>query len=55
VHIAESLYGHDGINMLMPLSNACNLFDKWGKPDELEPSTGQLLAVAEKQFGPNSA
>ena len=53
-HIDESLYGRGGISMLMPLSNACNLYEKWGKPDKLEPYTRLLLAVAEKQFGPNS-
>jgi hypothetical protein len=44
----------DGISMLMPLTSACNLYDKWGKPDKLEPYIRQLLAVAEKQFGPTS-
>jgi hypothetical protein len=48
------LYGHEGINMLLPLASACNLYDKWRKPDKLEPYDRQLLAVLEKQFGPNS-
>lgn len=53
VHIDESLYGREGIDMLMPLANACNLYDKWGKPDNVEAYDRQLLAVAEKQFAPN--
>lgn len=53
VHIDESLYGREGIDMLMPLANACNLYDKWGKPDKVEAYDRQLLAVAEKQFAPN--
>ena len=53
VHIDESCRP-DGIDMLMPLNIACTLYDKWGKPDKLEPYIRQLLAVAEKQFGPIS-
>jgi hypothetical protein len=54
VHIDESLYDHDGGDMLMPLSIVCTLYDKWGKADKLELYDRQLLAVLEKQFGPNS-
>jgi hypothetical protein len=51
---SAGLYGRDGISRLMPLSNACNLYEKSGKPDQLEPYTRRRLSVAGKQFGPNS-
>ena len=54
VHIDESLYGHDGVNMMMPLATVCMLYDKWGKPDKLELYDRLLPTVLEKQFGPNS-
>jgi ABC-type transporter Mla subunit MlaD len=30
------------------------MYDKWGKPEKLEPYNSQLIAVLGKQFGPNS-
>jgi tetratricopeptide (TPR) repeat protein len=54
LNIDESLFGHDGVDLLMPLASVCTLYDKWGKPDKLEPCDRQLLVVLEKQFGPNS-
>jgi tetratricopeptide (TPR) repeat protein len=54
LNIDESLFGHDGVDLLVPLASVCALYDKWGKPDKLEPCDRQLLVVLEKQFGPNS-
>jgi hypothetical protein len=52
--IDVSVYGNDSVELLMPLSGACNLYDKWGKPDKVEIYGRQLITVLEKQFGPNS-
>lgn len=30
LNIDESLYGRDGLNLLMPLASVCALYDKWG-------------------------
>lgn len=54
LNIDESLYGRDGLNLLMPLASVCALYDKWGKPEKLEPYDRQMIAVIEKQYGPDS-
>jgi hypothetical protein len=42
------------VGLLIPLASVCSMYDKWGKPEKLEPYNSQLIAVLEKQFGPNS-
>ena len=54
LNIDESLYGRDGVGLLIPLGSVCSLYDKWGKPEKLEPCEHQLITVLAKQFGPNS-
>jgi hypothetical protein len=54
VHIDEALFGKDGIDMNPPLSFLCQLYEVWDKPEKLEACDRQLLAVVEKQFGPDS-
>jgi tRNA uridine 5-carbamoylmethylation protein Kti12 len=38
----------------MPLSALCQLYDKWGKPDQSAVWDQRLLAVLEKHYGPSS-
>jgi tetratricopeptide (TPR) repeat protein len=54
LNIDESLYSRDSVSLLTPLASVCALYDKWGKPDKLEPCNRQTLAILEKQYGPNS-
>lgn len=43
LNIDESIFGHDGINILMPLFNVCTLYDKWGKPTSWNPAIANCL------------
>jgi hypothetical protein len=54
VKIDESLFGRDAVDLLLPLSTLCGLYDGWGKPDKSEPCHRQTLAILEKQYGANS-
>ncbi len=50
LNIDESLYGHDGVGLLIPLASVCSLYDKWGKPEKLEPCERQLITVNSPQL-----
>lgn len=54
VRIDESLFGRDGFGLNIPLTYLCDLYDKWMKPELAEPRYRQLLALLEKQYGPDS-
>jgi tetratricopeptide (TPR) repeat protein len=55
--IEEKLYNYDPryggmeISMLMTL---CIVYDKWGKPEKLEPYDRRLISLLEKQPGPDT-
>lgn len=50
----ESLPIPDDINMLIPLSSLCYLYELWGKPEKAEPRLGEAAAAVERVYGPNS-
>jgi tetratricopeptide (TPR) repeat protein len=52
--IEQSLYSSDDIHLAGALGGLGNLYDAWGKPDKSESYDRLLLAVLEKQIGPNS-
>jgi tetratricopeptide (TPR) repeat protein len=54
VRIEESLPSQDGFRLGLPLNSLCDLYDKWNKPEMAEPRYRQLLALLEKQYGPDS-
>ncbi len=54
LRIDVSVYPANVIDLAIPLSAVCTLYERWGKPDQLEVYNGQLLVVLEKQYGPNS-
>ena len=55
--IEEKLYNYDSrfggmeIRMLMTL---CIVYDKWGKPEKLEPYDRKLISLLEKEPGPDT-
>jgi tetratricopeptide (TPR) repeat protein len=55
--IEEKLYNYDPsyggmeISMLITL---CTVYEKWGKPEKLEPYDRRLISVLEKKPGPNT-
>jgi len=54
VGIYEHNYGEQDLNLSVSLGNLCYLYDQWGKPDKSAPCHARLLAMQEKQFGPDS-
>jgi hypothetical protein len=40
--------------MGIPLGTLCYVYDQWGKPDKSAPCHARLVALEEKQFGPDS-
>jgi tetratricopeptide (TPR) repeat protein len=56
--IEQRLYGNErqyGPLAFINLASLCGLYDKWGKPEKLEPCDRRLIAAIEKQYGPNTA
>jgi tetratricopeptide (TPR) repeat protein len=57
VNIEEKLYNYDAtyggmeISMLMTL---CVVYEKWDKPEKLEPYDRRLISILEKQSGPDT-
>jgi len=43
-----------GPDKLMPLASLCRVYADWGKPEKPEPCDRQLVAILEKEFGPDS-
>lgn len=54
VHIDDSLFGKDGIYGIFPLTNLCDLYDRWEKSSEADTCDQQLVSMIEKQYGANS-
>ena len=54
VHSEEAIRGTDNIDLLMPLSAECYMYDQWGKAKESDACDRQLIAVVEKQYGKDS-
>ena len=54
LHIDESLYGKDSIDLLVPLSTLCQLYDRWDQPDKTAPCDQHLVTILEKQYGTTS-
>jgi hypothetical protein len=54
VHIFENTYGDESIEVGVPLTSLCFVYDQWGKPDKSAPCHARLVAIAEKQYGANS-
>jgi tetratricopeptide (TPR) repeat protein len=52
--IIDSLVGPGGDGENLVLWSLCNLYDKWDKPDKADPRYRQMLAILEKQYGPES-
>lgn len=53
--IMESLVGPDGDgNGDLVLWALCNLYNNWDKPERGEPRFHQMLAIQEKDYGPES-
>jgi tetratricopeptide (TPR) repeat protein len=57
--IERKLYDYDpryGGLALINLTTLCTLYDRWGKPDKLEPCDRQLIAAIDKQqLGPDTS
>jgi len=54
LHIYENNYGEQDPHMGMALGSLCSIYDQWGKPDKSAPCHARIVALAEKQFGPDS-
>jgi tetratricopeptide (TPR) repeat protein len=52
--IIDSLAGPEGDGENLVLSSLCNLYENWDKPEKGEPRNRQMLAILEKQYGPQS-
>jgi tetratricopeptide (TPR) repeat protein len=52
--IYRTLYGDSDMRVAIPLTSLCYVYDQWGKAAQSETCHGQLVSMAEKQFGPNS-
>jgi tetratricopeptide (TPR) repeat protein len=54
IHIYEIAHNSDDLPMGIPLGTLCYVYDQWGKPDKSAPCHARLVALEEKQFGPDS-
>jgi len=54
VKIDQTLYGPDGAEALPNLSVLCSIYDRLAKPEKVARCQGQLLAILEKQYGPDN-
>jgi tetratricopeptide (TPR) repeat protein len=55
--IEEKLYNYDpsyGGMQLQMLFTVCAFYDKWGKPEKLEPCDHRLIPLLEKMSGPDT-
>jgi Tetratricopeptide repeat len=52
--IYETMYGHDSQQMAVPLTAHCYVYDQWHKSDKSAACHGELVALGEKLFGPDS-
>jgi hypothetical protein len=57
--IEAKLYGQNAGNCgplaYLNLGALCTLYDRWGKAEKLESCHRRLIAIMEKQYGPDSA
>jgi hypothetical protein len=51
----RTLYGDSDLRVAVPLASLCYVYDQRGKAAQSETCHGQLVSMAEKQFGPNSS
>jgi tetratricopeptide (TPR) repeat protein len=54
VHSEESIQGPDSMDLIVPLSQECYLYDQWGKSKESDACDQRMIALVEKQYGKNS-
>jgi hypothetical protein len=54
VKIDQTLYGPEGAEALPNLTVLCSIYDKLAKPEKAAPCQGHLLAILEKQYGPDN-
>lgn len=52
--IMDALVGPGGDGENLVLWTLCNLYDKWNKPEKADPRYRQMLAILERQYGPES-
>jgi hypothetical protein len=54
VKIDQTLYGLDGADALPNLTVLCSIYDKLSLPAKFAPCQDRLLAILEKQYGPDN-
>src|SRR5882762_5402272 len=54
VKIDETLYGRDGSQAIVNLTSLCAIYDRTGRPGKAAPCHAHMLAILEKQYGPDN-
>jgi tetratricopeptide (TPR) repeat protein len=54
VKIDETLYGHDGSQAVVNLTSLCAVYDRTNRPDKAASCHAHMLAILEKQYGPDN-